>query len=92
MLLGQGANAQTTSSFETRIKQAFLHSKDVQSCVGKSYNTQERYHLLIHAGNVMFKHFKTLLLDDAEFQASVIDKITKRFEANQVSKILKPKS
>ena len=86
MLVGSGANAQSTNSFETRLKQAFLQSKDLQSCLGKSYNTHERHHFLIRAGNVLFKQFKSLLLDDPEFQVSVIDKITKRFEANQVSK------
>ena len=84
-MLQSGANAQSSNSLETRMKQAFLHSKDLQSCVGKSYKCHDTLHIVILTGNVLFKQFKSLLLDDPEFQVSVIDKITRRFEANQVS-------
>ena len=84
---GETANAQQSgSAFEEKLKHAFLNSSNVQSCFGDmNHHVQIKQFLLAFTAQGLMNHFKRLVLQDPDFQAQVIDKVARRFEANQVN-------
>ena len=84
MIVGSGANAATSgSTFEEKLKHAFLNSTSVQSCFGKLHKDMSLV-LNISSAQGIMTQFKRVVLQDPDFQSQVLDKIARRFEANQV--------